>query len=274
MTIWVITSTGLVATRKIGSLVAASTAGTISAKISALRDSRSSRVSPGLFGPRRKHDDLGAVEISRLAGADPDPMGERRGVQNVARLCGREIRAAIDQHDPEPTPRIIIALAAAAPTCPAPTIPIFMPFLPYRDRSCYPGVFPVAQLAQIADAPAPHRLRQLSAATSLMPAGRTVSGRKEKDRPGMRVWGAGDKDRDEFVAQRFGLNTELPSPFRGHENHREFSDLGDAQRACALLLQVLIGRNLREHRQLQYVNHPLRGHGVGDKAQQEGRRAR
>ncbi len=49
VTIWVITSTGLVATRRIGAGVAASTAGTISAKISALRDKRSSRLSPRLW---------------------------------------------------------------------------------------------------------------------------------------------------------------------------------------------------------------------------------
>ena len=46
--IWVIRSTGLVVTRKIGSGAAANTAGAISAKISALRESRSSRLSPGL----------------------------------------------------------------------------------------------------------------------------------------------------------------------------------------------------------------------------------
>ena len=70
--------------------------------------------------------------------------------------------------------------------------------------------------------------------------------RKEKNRPGMRVWRAGDKDRDEAAAQRFGLNAELPSPFHGHEDHGVFRDLGDAQRACGLLLQIVVPRNLRQ----------------------------
>ena len=39
------------------------------------------------------------------------------------------------------------------------------------------------QPAPIAEAPAPHRLRQLSAATSLMPAGRTLSVEKKKTAP-------------------------------------------------------------------------------------------
>jgi hypothetical protein len=39
--------------------------------------------------------------------------------------------------------------------------------------------------------------------------------RKEKDRPGMWVRRAGDEDRDEAVAQRFGLNAKLPSPSMG-----------------------------------------------------------
>jgi hypothetical protein len=53
-------------------------------------------------------------------------------------------------------------------------------------------MFPVAQLAPRADAPAPRRLRQLSPAASLMPAGRTVSVEKKKTDPecgyGARLW--------------------------------------------------------------------------------------
>ena len=49
-----------------------------------------------------------------------------------------------------------------------------------------------------------------------------------------------DEDRDEAVAQRFGLNTELPSPFHGHEHYGKLRDLGDAQGACALLLQIVV----------------------------------
>ena len=62
----------------------------------------------------------------------------------------------------------------------------------------------------------------------------------------MRVRRAGDEDRDEAAAQRFGLNAELPSPFHGHEDHGKLRDLGDAQRACALLLQIVVTRNLRQ----------------------------
>src|SRR4029077_13531602 len=50
-------------------------------------------------------------------------------------------------------------------------------------KSRYPRIFPVAQLAPSADAPAPHRLRQLSPAASLMPAGPTVSVEKKKTDP-------------------------------------------------------------------------------------------
>ena len=100
VTIWVITSTGLVATRKIGSGAAANTAGTISAKISALRDSRSSRLSPGLWlVPAASTTTPRAVEIGQLARADPDRIGKRRSVQNVARLCDRQIGVAVDEHD-------------------------------------------------------------------------------------------------------------------------------------------------------------------------------
>ncbi len=34
-----------------------------------------------------------------VARADPDRIGKRRGVQNVARLCDRQVRVAIDEHD-------------------------------------------------------------------------------------------------------------------------------------------------------------------------------
>ena len=49
-----------------------------------------------------------------------------------------------------------------------------------RDRRRYASA---GQLAPIAEAPAPHRLRQLSASTNLMPAGRTVSVEKKKTDP-------------------------------------------------------------------------------------------
>src|SRR3984885_9148719 len=51
--------------------------------------------------------------------------------------------------------------------------------------------------------------------------------RKEKDRPGMRVRRAGNEDRDEAVAQRFGLNAELPSPFHRHEHNGKLANLSD-----------------------------------------------
>ena len=52
----------------------------------------------------------------------------------------------------------------------------------------------------------------------------------------MRVRRDGDGDRDEVAAKRLGSNAALVSPFHGNEHHGEFSDLGDAQRARALLL--------------------------------------
>src|SRR5579871_2829728 len=68
--------------------------------------------------------------------------------------------------------------------------------------------------------------------------------REEKDRAGMRIWRSWDEDRDEAGAERFGLNAELPSSFHVHENHGVFRDLGDAQCACALLLQIVVGWDL------------------------------
>src|SRR3984885_879060 len=88
--------------------------------------------------------------------------------------------------------------------------------------------------------------------------------RKEKDRPGMRVRRAGDEDRDEAVAQRFGLNAELPFPFHRHEHNGKLPNLGDAQGACALLFQIFVSRNLRQNRRLQCVYETLRDQGMGD----------
>jgi hypothetical protein len=100
VTIWVITSTGLVATRKIGSGAAANTAGTISAKISALRDSRSNRLSPGLWlipaaSTTRRAPSRSANSPARTR------TGSAKGVASriVARLCNRQIRVAIDKHN-------------------------------------------------------------------------------------------------------------------------------------------------------------------------------
>ena len=39
------------------------------------------------------------MKIGQLARADPDRIGRGRSVQNVARLCDRQIRVAIDKHD-------------------------------------------------------------------------------------------------------------------------------------------------------------------------------
>ncbi len=90
-------STGFDATRKMVSGDAANTAGTNPAKISALRVSRSSRLSPGFWlAPAAS---TRPVEIGRLPGADPDRICPRCGVQNVLRLGCREVYVAIDEHD-------------------------------------------------------------------------------------------------------------------------------------------------------------------------------
>ena len=52
-----------------------------------------------LVSPRSKHDQARAIKIGKLARADPDRIGKRRSVQNVARLCDRQIRVAIDKQD-------------------------------------------------------------------------------------------------------------------------------------------------------------------------------
>ena len=69
---YVMMSSGLDPTRKMQSDTAASTAGIIPEKISALRDSRSSRLSPGFWLARSQHDKARASEIGYLPGADPD----------------------------------------------------------------------------------------------------------------------------------------------------------------------------------------------------------
>ena len=109
VTIWVITSTGLVATRKIGSGAAANTAGTISAKISALRDSRSSRLSPGLWLAPAASTTRRAP--SRSANSPPRTRtGSAKGVASrMSRACATAKSALRStSRIPEPTRRIIM----------------------------------------------------------------------------------------------------------------------------------------------------------------------
>ena len=73
-TIWVIISTGLVATRKIGSGAAANTPGTISAKISALRESVQPALPRPLVGPGRKDATRAPSRSAELPRADPDSI--------------------------------------------------------------------------------------------------------------------------------------------------------------------------------------------------------
>ena len=52
-----------------------------------------------LVGPGCNHDHARAIKIGRLTRTDPDRIGKRRSVQNIARLRDRQIRVAIDKHD-------------------------------------------------------------------------------------------------------------------------------------------------------------------------------
>jgi hypothetical protein len=53
-----------------------------------------------LVGPSRKHDDSCAVEIGQLSGANAKGIRKRRSVQNVARLCDRQIGITVDERAP------------------------------------------------------------------------------------------------------------------------------------------------------------------------------
>ena len=77
----------------------------------------------------------------------------------------------------------------------------------------------------------------------------------------MRVRRAREEDWDEAITQRFGLKAELPSPFQARRP-RGGPCFGRLQRACTVLFQILVGRNLREHGQLQRVDDMLRGRGA------------
>ena len=93
-----------------------------------------------------------------------------------------------------------------------------------------------------------------------------MSAGKKKTDPERGVGRPWHEDWDEAVSQRFGLKAELPSPFHRHEDHGKVSALGGPQRACTLLLQILLRGNLRKHRRLQCVDDMLRGHGAGEEA--------
>jgi hypothetical protein len=85
----------------------------------------------------------------------------------------------------------------------------------------------------------------------------------------VRVRRADNEDRDEAGAQRFGLNADMRSLLYGHEHNGKLPNLGAAQGACALLFQIFLSRNLREHRRLQCVDEALRDQSMGDKPSQK-----
>ena len=183
VTISVITSTGLVATRKIGSGAVANTAGTISAKSSALRDSKSSRFSPGLWLVPAASTTRRAPSRSANSPARTRTGSAKRSVQNVARLRDRQIRVAIDEQDPRTDTAHHHGISRGGADLSGSDDADFHAVPPYRSRSRYPRPLPDGQPALSADAPAPHRLRQLSAAASSSRRGRTLSGGKKKTDP-------------------------------------------------------------------------------------------
>ena len=119
---------------------AAKTAGTISAKISALRDNRSNRFSPGLWlVPAASTTSRAPSRSANSPAPDPDRVGKRRSVQNVARLCDRQIRIAIDKQDPRTDAAHHHGIGRST------TRPVrlrrcqfFMAFLPYPMSELYP----------------------------------------------------------------------------------------------------------------------------------------
>src|ERR1700733_4278675 len=136
-----------------------------------------------LVSPRSKHDQTHAIKISKLARADADRIGKRRSVQNVARLCDRQIRVAIDKQDPRTDTAHHHGISRSGADMARSDDADFHGVPSISMSELYPRTSADGQLAPRADAPAPHRLRQPSPAASLMPAGRTMSVEKKKTEP-------------------------------------------------------------------------------------------